>query len=368
MLSLKNTSLVAFAAIVAVPLAVFWGWPRVAGVDPAFDVAVLCILIAALIGSVAVAPIVAPLMEVIRAARRMQSGESMIRIPTLSRFAPIELVELSQAFNAMAESVALARAEESAARDKAERANRSKTEFLRNVAHEVRTPLNAIIGFSDLLLTESRRLNVPHHQIAHAEEISSAGRHMLSLINSLLDLSQIEAGQYQLTEQPIAVDEVIGRCVRLLEPAAQARRTRIEMRIDTDLPEVVADERALFQSVLNLASNAVRYGREGGSVLITAGRSSLDGLEIAVSDDGPGIPAEYLDKVMEPFFRIASEANSKVEGSGLGLPIVKNLIELHGGSLTLESALGTGTTARIRLPASRLLPRTDASSMPQAAA
>ena len=107
-------------------------------------------------------------------------------------------------------------------------------------------------------------------QVAHAEGICSAGRHMLSLINSLLDLSRIEAGQYQLQEAPAALDEVIARCVRFLGPAAQARKTEIQMHIAPDLPDVVADERALFQSVLNLAANAIRYGREGGHVTVSA--------------------------------------------------------------------------------------------------
>jgi two-component system cell cycle sensor histidine kinase PleC len=323
---------------------------------PALDLAALCILIAALIGSIAAAPVVAPLINVIRAARRMQHGESSVRIAPLGRFAPTELVELSQAFNAMAESVASARKEEAEARDRAERASQSKSTFLRNVTHEVRTPLNAIIGFSEVLLNECRRMNLPHRQISHAEDIRSAGRHILSLINSLLDLAQIEAGQYQLSEAPTAIDEVITRCVRFLGPAAQARNTHIETRIDADLPDVMADERALFQSVLNVTANAIRYGRDGGHIVIAAGRLLQGGVEIAVSDDGPGIPAEYLDKVMEPFVRVASEANQGVEGSGLGLPIVKNLVELHGGTFVLESTVGLGTTARIRLSKSRLMP------------
>jgi signal transduction histidine kinase len=335
---------------------------------PALMLTAVCILIAALIGSLAAAPIVAPLMNVIRAARRMQSGGAEVRIPALSRFAPTELVELSQAFNAMAESVMSARAQEADARAKAERASQSKSEFLRNVTHEVRTPLNAIIGFSEVLLNECRRMNLPHHQIAHAEDIRAAGQHMLSLVNSLLDLSRIEAGQYVLHEAPVALDEVVSRCIRFLEPAARARRTRLEMRIDDTTPDVVADEQALFQSVLNLTANAVRYGREGGHVLITDKSARLHGVEIVIADDGPGIASEHLDKVMEPFVRIAGEANRHVEGSGLGLPIVKKLVELHGGSFVLESTVGAGTTARIRLPASRLLPRSEAAAQPQAAA
>jgi two-component system cell cycle sensor histidine kinase PleC len=217
-----------------------------------------------------------------------------------------------------------------------------------------------------VLLNECRRMNLPHRQLAHAEDICAAGRHMLGLINSLLDLSRIEAGQYQLHEAPTAVDEVVGRCVRFLEPAAHARMANIEMRIEENLPDILADERALFQSVLNLASNAIRYGREGGHVVISAAPSRLHGLEITIVDDGPGIPPEYLDKVMEPFVRVACEANRHVEGSGLGLPIVKKLVELHGGSFLLESTAGAGTTARIRIPEARLLPR--AGDQPQIAA
>ncbi|MEZ5925603.1 MAG: sensor histidine kinase [Hyphomicrobiaceae bacterium] len=330
-------------------------------------IAVLIILIAALVGSLAAAPIVRPLMAVSRAARRMQEGDTEVRIRSMGRLAPTEIDELAQAFNAMAEGVASARAQEADARERAECANQSKSEFLRNVTHEVRTPLNAIIGFSEVLLNECRRMNLPHRQIAHAEDICAAGRHMLSLINSLLDLSRIEAGQYQLQEAPAAVDEIIARCVRFIGPAADARRTRIDTHIDDSLPDVMADERALFQVVLNLVANAVRYGREGGHIVISATPSRLHGLEITIADDGPGIPLEYLDKVMEPFVRVASDANRNVEGSGLGLPIVKKLVELHGGSFGLESTVGAGTTARIRIPSARLLPRADAGRACEAA-
>lgn len=334
-----------------------------------FAIAILMILIAALIGSLAAAPIVGPLLSLSRAARRMQKGETSVRIESLGRFAPTELVELSQAFNAMAEGVSSAQGEEAVARDKAEQANRSKTEFLRNVTHEIRTPLNAIIGFSEVLLNECRRMNLPQRQLGHAEDICAAGRHLLSLINSLLDLSRIEAGQYQLQDAPTAIDEVLGRCVRFLEPAAQARKTKLKVELDDTLPDIMADERALFQCVLNLVSNAVRYGRDGGSVEIGARLSRLHGLEITVCDDGPGIPAEYLDKVMEPFVRVGGEANRNVEGSGLGLPIVKKLIELHGGSFVLESTVGAGTTARLRIPQARFLQRSDTEgAAPSAAA
>ncbi|MFO1172248.1 MAG: sensor histidine kinase [Hyphomicrobiaceae bacterium] len=334
-----------------------------------FAIAILVILVAALVGSLIAAPIVGPLMALSRAAQRMQKGETEVRIESLSWFAPTELIELRQAFNGMAESVAKARAEEAVARDTSDRANRSKTEFLRNVTHEIRTPLNAIIGFSEVLLNECRRMNLPQRQLGHAEDICAAGRHLLSLINSLLDLSRIEAGQYQLQDAPTAIEEVLARCVRFLDPAAQARKTKLSIALDGDLPDVLADERALFQIVLNLVSNAVRYGREGGSVEISAKRSRLHGLEITVADDGPGIPAEYLDKVMEPFVRVGGEANRNVEGSGLGLPIVKKLMELHGGSFILESTVGAGTTARLRLPADRLLPRADTElGQPSAAA
>jgi signal transduction histidine kinase len=334
-----------------------------------FAIAMLMILIAALIGSLAAAPIVGPLMALSRAARRMQNGETGVRIEALGRFAPTELAELRQAFNAMATSVASAQDEEAVARGKAEQANRSKTEFLRNVTHEIRTPLNAIIGFSEVLLNECRRMNLPQRQLGHAEDICAAGRHLLSLINSLLDLSRIEAGQYQLQDAPTAVDEVLGRCVRFLEPAALARKTRLTVDLDETLPDIMADERALFQCVLNLVSNAVRYGRENGTVEIGARLSRLHGLEITIADDGPGIPAEYLDKVMEPFVRVGGEASRNVEGSGLGLPIVKKLIELHGGSFLLESTVGAGTTARLRLPQARLLARSsDAAAVSSAAA
>ena len=344
--------------LVVLPLALFSLWPHQN--SQAFDssaVAVLAIglLVAALAALRLGLVFVLPIRELIAGARRMQDGDTCVRISMSDLHVPSEIRALQEAFNAMAEHNAQARLRERAARRVAENESRAKTDFLRFVTHELRSPTNAIIGFGELLASERHGpLGAPSYR-EHVRDIVSGSRHLLSLINDLLDLSKIEAGQYALTLEAIGIDELIERCRRYLQPCVLDRRVTITSSYPGVVPTVLVDERAMFQVLLNLATNAVRYGFDGGSVRLGARLLQDGSAEIVVEDDGPGIAAADLARVMEPFQRVDSAQTRHIQGTGLGLPIVKRLVELHGGTFTLDSDAGKGTRARIHLPVSRVV-------------
>ena len=306
------------------------------------------LLSAALIALRAALMIVEPVRRVIASTARLRSGDGGAVIDSPSRLAPNEIHQLVASFNVMARSLAEARSAETAALRRAETASSFKTDFLRTVTHEFRSPLNAIIGFSELVLKGAGARTLTPTQQAAIADINAGGRHLLSLTNDLLDLSRIEAGRYTLNIETIGVDEIVDRCMRFL--AADAARRNITFETDIDgAPDLQVDERAMFQVMLNLASNAVKYGRDNGTILLFA-QPADGGIVIRVNDDGPGIAPAHLARVLEPFQRCETSENRHVLGSGLGLPIVKRLVELHGGTFRLDSTVGEGTCAVIVLP------------------
>ena len=328
-----------------------------------FFVVAIGLLGAALVAVRVALTLVGPLNRLIVGARLMEHGNTDVRIHVRGRMVPREVRDLVSSFNAMASAAQEARVRELAALTKAEQANASKSEFLRTVTHELRSPLCAMIGFSELLAAERHGPLAPSYR-QYARDIRIGSRHLLSLVNDLLDLAKIEAGQYTIADETVCLGETAARAVRYVSEKANERGVTVAVRHADAVPAVRGDERALFQSILNLVSNAVRYGRDNGTVTIQTRTLAAGGLEIEVSDDGPGIAAEDLARVMLPFQRVTSDANRRVEGSGLGLPIVKRLVELHGGVFVLESEVGKGTTARIRLPADRVLDNDEGDSGP----
>jgi PAS domain S-box-containing protein len=235
------------------------------------------------------------------------------------------------------------------AKEEAETASRAKSSFLAHMSHELRTPLNAIMGFSEVIAREVLGPIGNHQYHEYASHIHNSGSHLLSLINDLLDLSKIEAGKLTLHEEPVSLPALLQRCVVFVSEPLRSNGLGLVLEIDPTLDTVLCDERKLKQVVVNLLSNAVKF-TPAGRITLAATRTGTDDLVLRVGDTGIGIAAEDIAEVMTPFGQIDGALSRQHRGTGLGLPLAKGLIELHGGSLALESEPGVGTTVTITLP------------------
>jgi two-component system, cell cycle sensor histidine kinase PleC len=256
------------------------------------------------------------------------------------------------------------RAEEE--RRKAEDANRAKSAFLANMSHELRTPLNAILGFSEVLENELFGPLQNNAYKDYAGDIHNSGRYLLTLINDILDLSRIEAGRRDIAEEPTHVRDCLDHAKNMLVVRATEKTIAISVDTPANLPKLLCDHRALNQVVINLLTNAVKYTPEYGKVGVTA-RVLPDGrMAVVVSDNGPGIPKSEQQQLMRAFSRGAHATKQAIEGAGLGLPIVKGLMEAHGGTLDIVSEPGRGTDVLCYFPAARVLsgPRGEAIASP----
>lgn len=244
-----------------------------------------------------------------------------------------------------------------AARREAERANKLKSDFLAKMSHELRTPLNAIIGFSQSLGTQGLDALTEDRLTEYTGYIQDGAEHLLHIVNEILDLSKIEAGRYELEEGPVSLRDVILRAREMVSGLALARNiTVLTAGLEDNEVKVYADERAMLQVVLNLLSNAVKYGDEGCTVNVTVQDPDAEsGVSIIFADAGAGIPKERMDYILTPFGRLGNNDAYKSGGTGLGLPIVKSLVDMHGGDFTIDSTVGVGTTVTVKLPAVRRL-------------
>ncbi len=250
------------------------------------------------------------------------------------------------------------------AKHEAELANRSKSEFLSNMSHELRTPLNAIIGFADLMTKEAFGPLGNSNYREYVSDIQVAGQHLLDLIGGILDLSKIEAGKAELKEQNIEVGKIILSCLALVEERAQTGNIRLDAQFtDEPLPALRADKRMLKQILINLLTNAVKFTPPGGKVTMRWWANPADGFAFEVADTGIGMTREDIPKALARFGQVDGNRNRQYEGAGLGLPLTKSLVELHGGSLELHSRVNVGTTVTIRFPAERMVPVEKAASL-----
>jgi two-component system, cell cycle sensor histidine kinase PleC len=235
----------------------------------------------------------------------------------------------------------------------AEDADQTRANFLALMSHELRTPLNAIIGFSEILSGEMFGPHIVKAYGGYAKDILGAGRHLLALINDILDLSKCEAGHLELYSEPVDLGALLRDCARLLAGRAADGKVTVTIAFADDLPAVRADALRLKQVVLNLLTNAVKFTLPGGRVELGAAVAGDGGLDITVADTGIGMAPEDIPVALEPFRQISSPLARNVEGTGLGLSLAKSLTERHGGTLVIESARDAGTTVRIHLPAGR---------------
>ena len=241
------------------------------------------------------------------------------------------------------------------ARRRAEGANVAKSRFLATMSHELRTPLNAILGFSEVMKAEILGPMDNKSYLEYAGNIHDSGRHLLHLINEILDLSRIEAGRYELHEEPVRLTDIAEDCHRLLKLRAESKGLQIVLDFEDDLAQIWVDERAMRQICLNLLSNALKFTPKGGRITVRVSAVPDGGQAMIVKDTGPGIPKDEIPKVMQAFGQGSLAHQNAEGGTGLGLPIVKNLVELHGGEFELRSELRKGTEAIVLLPATRVL-------------
>ena len=237
----------------------------------------------------------------------------------------------------------------------ADSANRAKTDFLLTMSHELRTPLNAIMGFSEVMKQQLRGPLGDERYVDYANDIYESARHLLAVINNILDISRIEAGRLELDEQAVVIGDEIEKALRLLEDEARGADIKLVRDIEPSLPLLLGDPHKIQQIVINLAGNAVRYMQDSGRVTVSAQRDEEGGIVLTVADDGQGMPKEDVDRVISPFVRLSNPMVRQHDGTGLGLPLVKALVELHGGIFRLSSDTGKGTTGTAVFPKSRVI-------------
>ena len=241
------------------------------------------------------------------------------------------------------------------ARHRAEAANVAKSRFLAQMSHELRTPLNAILGFSEVMKSEIFGVHTVPVYREYSSDIHNSGVHLLNLINEILDLSRIEAGRYELNEEAVSLVHVVSDCNHLLKLRATNRGITIYEVFEQDMPRIWGDERAVRQIVLNLLSNSIKFTPQGGEVWLKVGWTASGGQYLSVKDTGSGIAEDEIPIVLASFGQGSNSIKSAEQGAGLGLPIAKSLIDMHGGTFTLKSKLRIGTEVIVTFPPERVM-------------
>jgi signal transduction histidine kinase len=279
----------------------------------------------------------APLERLVQGARRLAGGDLKTRVEVGG---PVEIASLGMAFNDMADSI------ERDARER-DRVEQMKDDFVLTVSHELRTPVTVVKGFAEMLTEQRRSLSARQYEAA--EVIAESAGQLQKMINDLLDLARSDAGKLRIESKPTSVRSLAQRIGRQMRPHFEDREQRLTVSVEKGLPEVQADPGRIGQVLANLLTNANKYSPEGARVRLAASRVGKE-IEFAVSDNGPGLAEDDLDRVFERFWRAESGETQSVGGTGLGLAIAKSLVELHGGAISASSTAGEGATFRFVLP------------------
>jgi signal transduction histidine kinase len=301
--------------------------------------------------------VVYPLSDLEAAVARIADGDLVGKVPEVARANEVGRVAraldtLRLKLIAATEDRNLREAELRQAKLAAEAANRAKSDFLANMSHELRTPLNAVLGFSEILANQiAGPLSARYCE--YAGNINDAGQHLLSLINDVLDLAKVEVGRVELDDAVVDLTQTVRACERIIRPRAASAMLDPVVDVPDDSLLVRGDERRLKQIILNLVSNAVKFTPQGGRVVVAGRLLATRETILTVADTGIGMKPEEVPIALEAFRQIDSAANRQYDGTGLGLPLAKNLVELHGGTLTVDTTPGHGTTIKVTLPAAR---------------
>ncbi len=302
--------------------------------------------------------VIEPMDEITHTMRLVAAGNLGVGVPFQDRGDEIgDLARALGVFKANAIEKKQIEIELIKSKDSAESSNRAKSQFLANMSHELRTPLNAVIGFAEMMSAETfGPLGSPRYQ-EYADAIRGSGAHLLSLINDILDLSRLDAGQSDLIDEDLDVEEVAETVLTMVAGQAKAANIEASRTIEPNLPFLRADRRRVKQVLINLLANAVKFTPSGGKVRLSAALARDGGLTLSVADTGIGIAKQDIPKALERFGQVDSKLSRRYEGAGLGLPLAKQLMELHGGALVLESELNVGTTVSVTFPRERLIRR-----------
>lgn len=238
---------------------------------------------------------------------------------------------------------------------KAETANKAKSAFLANMSHELRTPLNAILGFSEILHREMFGPIANASYKDYAGDINHSGKYLLGLINDILDISRIEAGRHELTEEPVSITDCVGEAILLSEGSAARKKITITTNFPALLPRILGDTRGVKQIAINIISNAVKFTPNGGNITIGAQRQADGAMKLYVRDNGPGMPPDDVRHALDAFNRGRDATKKAIEGTGLGLSIANGIMQLHGGRVDIASMVDVGTTVTCIFPSKRVL-------------
>jgi len=271
------------------------------------------------------------------------------------KFGDDELGQLTDGFNEMLARVHDHDRSLRRAYREAEAASHAKTEFLANMSHELRTPLNAIIGFSEVIKGEMLGPLGTERYRFYAQDIYESGQHLLEVINDILDLSKVEAGEFELHEERVDLAALIEKSLRLVRERAETAKLKLVIEAEPHLPLLYIDQRLVKQSLINLLSNAVKFSTGPGEIVVGARVASDGSVLLSVSDQGIGMAEEDIPKVLQPFSQVESAFARSHEGTGLGLPLANSFIAAHGGRMEVQSALGEGTTVTLYFPPERVV-------------